>query len=303
MADPFRQDFGASLREARERAGITLRHIAANTKISVLTLEALERNDLSRLPGGLFTRAFVRAYAREVGLDPEETLTHFLRRFPEVAGDAELKETVSDALVEREPRTGAGRALRVVAWLLPIAAGIAYFAFVRSGLEVASVTAPRAAVSRPPVPAPPATVPPEVPAANPAGTASAEQPGVEPAAVPAVAEPAADEGAPAPGEAPPAAAAPGSTLPADRMRVTLAATGACWISLVAADGQSIFSGLMQQGERREFEVRGEVSLKAGDAGALALAVNGEAARALGEAGRVVTVRFSPATFRGLLPPR
>lgn len=301
MADPFRQDFGASLREARERSGVTLRHMAANTKISVLTLEALERNDLSRLPGGLFTRAFVRAYACEVGLDPEETLAHFLRRFPEVAGDAELKEPASDALVEREPRTGAGRALRVIAWMLPIAAGIAYFAFVRSGLEVASVTGPVTAVSRPPVPAPPAPVQRAEPASASPGAAREEQPALEPAAVAAVTGPAADD-APRAAEAAPAAAVP-RPVPGDGMRVTLAATGPCWISLAAADGQAIFSGLMQAGERREFEVRGEVSLKAGDAGALALAVNGEAARALGEAGRVVTVRFSPATFRELLSPR
>lgn len=60
MPDPFTHDFGGSLREARERAGVTLRAISTSTKISVVTLEALERNDLSRLPGGLFTRAFIR---------------------------------------------------------------------------------------------------------------------------------------------------------------------------------------------------------------------------------------------------
>jgi cytoskeleton protein RodZ len=53
-------DFGTYLREARERRGVSLGQIAAATKISLSTLEALERNDISRLPGG-FTRAFVRA--------------------------------------------------------------------------------------------------------------------------------------------------------------------------------------------------------------------------------------------------
>jgi cytoskeletal protein RodZ len=48
------------------------------TKISIVALEALERGDLSRLPGGIFSRAFVRAYALEVGLDPEATVTEFL---------------------------------------------------------------------------------------------------------------------------------------------------------------------------------------------------------------------------------
>src|SRR5436190_15195321 len=76
-----RSDFGGRLREARERRGISLRQIAANTKISVAVLEALERNDISKLPGGIFSRAFVRSYAIEVGLDPEKTVQEFLERF------------------------------------------------------------------------------------------------------------------------------------------------------------------------------------------------------------------------------
>jgi cytoskeletal protein RodZ len=55
--------FGSRLRDAREGKGITLRQIANATKISMRALEALERNDISRLPGGIFTRAFVRSYA------------------------------------------------------------------------------------------------------------------------------------------------------------------------------------------------------------------------------------------------
>ena len=74
-------DFGAKLRGARERRGVSLRQIAETTKISVAALEALERNDPSRLPGGIFSRAFVRSYAAEVGLDPEATVREFLERF------------------------------------------------------------------------------------------------------------------------------------------------------------------------------------------------------------------------------
>jgi len=75
-------DFGARLRAARERRGLSLRVIADATKISVRALEAVERNDISQLPGGIFSRAFVRAYAVEVGLDPEQTIADFITRFP-----------------------------------------------------------------------------------------------------------------------------------------------------------------------------------------------------------------------------
>src|SRR5919197_5232621 len=79
--DRTTSDFGGTLREARERRGISLRQIANATKISVSVLESLERNDISRLPGGIFGRAFVRSYAIEVGLNPEETVKEFLERF------------------------------------------------------------------------------------------------------------------------------------------------------------------------------------------------------------------------------
>src|SRR5437870_11033110 len=75
-------NFGDKLREARERRGISVRQIATATKISIGVLEALERNDISRLPGGIFSRAFVRSYALEVGLEPEETIQEFVTQFP-----------------------------------------------------------------------------------------------------------------------------------------------------------------------------------------------------------------------------
>src|SRR6185436_16657811 len=75
-------DFGGTLRAARERRGLSLRQIANATKISIQTLEALEKNDIARLPGGIFSRAFVRSYALEVGLDPETAIQEFMGQFP-----------------------------------------------------------------------------------------------------------------------------------------------------------------------------------------------------------------------------
>jgi cytoskeleton protein RodZ len=69
---------GEDLKRAREAAGLSLRDMETRTKISVSALEALERNDFSRLPGGIFGRSFVRAYAMEVGVDPDETVTRFV---------------------------------------------------------------------------------------------------------------------------------------------------------------------------------------------------------------------------------
>ena len=82
MAPPAKPDFGTKLRRQREERRVSLHRIADATKISVGVLAALEQNDISRLPGGIFSRAFVRSYAVEVGLDPEETVREFIIQFP-----------------------------------------------------------------------------------------------------------------------------------------------------------------------------------------------------------------------------
>src|SRR5437870_11259015 len=102
-------DFGAQLKQAREQRGISLRQIATATKISMAALEALERNDFSHLPGGIFSRAFVRAYALEVGLDPELTVQDFLVEYEQndlgAAEKAPPEVTADDrAFLERQRR-------------------------------------------------------------------------------------------------------------------------------------------------------------------------------------------------------
>src|SRR2546421_12983960 len=101
-------DFGSRMRQVREQRGISLRQIADHTKISVSQLEALERNDISRLPGGIFSRAFVRSYASEVGLDPEATIQEFIAQFPNdsVTAGHPTSDRVEDRdAVESERRT------------------------------------------------------------------------------------------------------------------------------------------------------------------------------------------------------
>lgn len=67
------------MRLAREARGITLRHISEQTRISVRYLEAIESNDYKRLPGGIFNRSFIKAYAKQIGFDEEEALEGYLR--------------------------------------------------------------------------------------------------------------------------------------------------------------------------------------------------------------------------------
>jgi transcriptional regulator with XRE-family HTH domain len=77
-----REVFGPNLRRIRMQHGITIEQIAAATKVSADLWTALERNDLSRWPTGIYARSYVRAYAVEIGADPETTVDEFCRCFP-----------------------------------------------------------------------------------------------------------------------------------------------------------------------------------------------------------------------------
>jgi len=128
VADRRIGDFGSKLREARERKGVSLREIASATKISVRALEALERNDISHLPGGIFSRSFVRAYAAETGLDPDTTVDDFVRQFPHesvIAGHAASVRV--DETEDESNRRTARVALRLIGVTIPIAAAVLYF--------------------------------------------------------------------------------------------------------------------------------------------------------------------------------
>src|SRR5215831_8701824 len=123
-------DFGRKLRDARERRGLSLRQISNATKISVPTLEALERNDITRLPGGIFSRGVVRSYALEVGLEPESTIDEFMGQFPHdsvTAGHPTTTQIEDHEKVESDRRM-ATAFLRLVLISVPVAAFVIYFA-------------------------------------------------------------------------------------------------------------------------------------------------------------------------------
>src|SRR5262245_38952862 len=219
-ADRPSGDFGSTLRAARERRGVSLRQIANATKISVGVLEALERNDISRLPGGIFGRAFVRSYAIEVGLDPETTIQDFIAHFPadSVTVGHPTSGQVEDHQAHESDRRMATTFVRLIAMSVPIAAAVVYFGFAgRQGTQDAVPAAPLETAGRTPKPgeAPPPAPP--TPASAP--TASPEtptSPGVPPVSPPSstastpTAAPAASTPAPSSAASAPAAA-PGQT--------------------------------------------------------------------------------------------
>jgi cytoskeleton protein RodZ len=269
---PASGDFGAKLRAARERRGISLRQIASATKISVAALEALERNDISRLPGGIFSRAFVRSYASEVGLDPEATIHDFIEQFQQdtvTAGNPTSDQVLDNETYESDRRIST-TFLGILVICIPLAGAVIYFSTAGRRTSPAATT-----VATVPVPPPPAPLvaPPQP-----------ESPAPQPTAVPAV--------------------SPRPTVPAadESFTVGLSVKRPCWVS-ATVDGHIAIERLLEPGDLRKIEVRREMVLTAGDASAVTLTLNGAEARSLGKTGEVVTARLNLTNFKGYVQSR
>jgi cytoskeletal protein RodZ len=108
-----------------------------------MSLEALERSDLARLPGGIFTRAFIRAYAQEVGLDPDRTIQDFIAELPADAATATSRPAAVDGGERTDPdRSRTSTAFRLLFVGVPIVGLAAYFGAERAGRSPLVVPAP-----------------------------------------------------------------------------------------------------------------------------------------------------------------
>jgi cytoskeleton protein RodZ len=291
-------DFGSKLREARERRGISLRQIANATKISVRALEALERNDISRLPGGIFSRAFVRSYAVEVGLDPEATIQDFVAYFPHdsVTAGHPTSNQGEDPDDFESSRRVASTLVGLVTVSVVVIGALLYFGVVGRG----TAPPPAATVAEPPTKAPEPSASAAAGAADSAGRAAAVPTGTSADTGSAASGSALGSAPPAPAVVPrEEASAPGAE---GRLAIAVTATRPCWVS-ATVDGQKAIERLLQPGDQRVLDVSRELVLTAGDAAALTLTLNGANAKPLGNAGEVVTVRLNLANFKEYLQVR
>jgi len=220
-----------------------------------MSLEALERSDLSRLPGGIFTRAFVRAYAEEVGLDPDRTIQDFIAELPPEAATATARSAaVEDGEKLESDRRAVATVLRLVLISLPIIVLVVYYGSHRAPL-------------------------PEAPSSG-TGSGSQAAAGEPQAASPVEPVPTAPE---------PAAAIVNPQTSGISME--LAPTAACWVS-VTADGRQVFERLMNAGDKQVVTAEKQVAISVGDAGAFAYTLNGRRGKALGAAGKTVRARIT-----------
>jgi cytoskeleton protein RodZ len=314
MAEDRHLDFGTFLRQAREQRGVSLQDLAVTTKISARVLEALERNDPSKLPGGIFSRSFVRAYAREVGVDPDVAVANFVSAFPDESGADEMPATTS--AVEAESFEQRRRVFRVVVRLLGVVVIVAILAFIyyskfrprflTTGPDGPRPSAAATVAQAPALPQrpPPATA--SAPSVMPgAALADAAQAAAQAAATPPTgqAETAAPPRAPVVPSSEPAAtpgALPGAAASQQApLVVVLTLTDPCWLSVIA-DGARTPSRTAGAGERLEFAVQRSITMTVGNAAALSVTLNGRPARALGAAGQVVTTTIPASGYETFL---
>lgn len=132
-------NIGEQLRLAREGRGIPLREISDQTRISMHYLEAIESNDYKRLPGGIFNRSFVKAYARYVGYDEKEAIEGYTRYMrdsgepgEEVVTTPYHSKVYTDAPATRSPVLTVVLAIVILAILTALALSVVYWVQRRS---------------------------------------------------------------------------------------------------------------------------------------------------------------------------
>lgn len=237
-------DVGAELRAAREAHGLSLGSISQRTRVQPRILTAIEQNDVDTIPPRPYGRGFVRAYATEVGLDPERTVHDYFAQFPPV-----VREQAPPAPEYESPRSSS--------WLLPLA-----------GIAVLAVLVGSALRGREPAAAHPDD------AVGTSGDGPDAVPASTSAAVPA----------PAPAVA--------SVATPDGLNLVLTVNEDSWIT-ATADGDRVVYRLLAAGSQETLRANDEITLLAGNAGAVALTINGRPAGVLGRRGEVRTLRINP----------
>jgi len=253
---------GERLQQARVRAGLSLREISARTKIRAALLDAIEREDFGQLPRGLLARGFLRAYAREVGLDPESVVRQFQHEFESEAmrPDAGPPTTTADSEQKHDnDRQPAWRLQFLAAAVVAVLSGAVFISLNRYS-EIDDRVAP-----------------------DPIATVGAG------------AEPAADTGQDAElAEDQPSGevtAAVVNTSEADSLTVDLHPAGPVWVE-ATADGTPVLYQLIHPGERHVIDVREELLIRVGDAGAFQYSINGVRGRQVGLPGAVRSIRIT-----------
>ncbi|NJN04619.1 MAG: helix-turn-helix domain-containing protein [Leptolyngbyaceae cyanobacterium RM1_1_2] len=266
------QEIGTYLYQARQELSASLEEIATRIFIRPLLLRAIEEADPEPLPEPVFIQGFIRRYGDALGLDG----LSLAKNFSVKTAVAHLSAATPTPYVDRplppapampEIKSSSPPKRRSQSFKPAPLLAIGAFALVVVGAVVVlpsllntPANTPADPPSEPSLPAPEATAPESASVPPPESTAAAE---------------------------------PDAIAPASPVSVSINLTGDSWMRVVV-DGQSQFEGLLTQGTQETWEGQQEITITAGNAGAVSLSANGEAAAPVGSPGQVQTVTFTPA---------
>jgi cytoskeleton protein RodZ len=289
--------FGEYLRREREMRGVSLEEISAATRISIRFLHAIESEELSKLPGGIFTRSFVRTYARYLGLDEERVLADC-----QLAGRQKPEVDIRRITANRARSNSAAARTRVIGLLVAgvlLAGGYALFRHSRRVREQRSSTpmvippsspAPgtnppaNAASGQPSTPVLPENNPTQTaPSTSPAGAPTA--PGTTQGTPPSPGGKAKPEGQGANAETPSASAALSDLV------LQVAATDRAWVA-VDADGKTVLQKVLNANEVENLKAHDSFDVTVGNAQGIVLTLNGETLKPLGRRGEVKSIHLT-----------
>jgi len=260
--------FGEKLRREREMRGVTLDEIAAATKIGTRSLKALEDENFAILPGGIFNKGFVRAYARFLGLNEDEAVADYQTAANEqpvsvkqIAAQSAIAKANRLAAQQRDESNALGGFVRAGVFLL-VAAALAYggYRLYHRGFFKAlkrpslhrQLKQQAAAIPNTPV--------------------SAQAPAQQETQAPA----------------PAAATAVSSTAVPAEFTVGIKATATSWLS-VTTDGKRSFQRTLQANEQQDVTAKSEVKIVLGNPNGTELSLNGRPLLLSGDLTRPRTV--------------
>jgi len=272
-------NFGANFRKAREAAGLPLEKIAAETRISTRFLTAIENEAFQQLPGGIFNRGFIRAYAEYLGLDSDQVVADYDRMSSTVQEPADvLRDT------DRVPSRSSDWTLYLVAAGILVALMVAYYLVTRNSTPPRLETAAVAPATATPTPQPEDV---SVPAVAETPTEAAKTP-------PAVTVPATSV-QPAQTTTPSSRPVQPATPPApanSALAVDVNVTDSTWMK-VTTDGTIALSEVLQPGTNRRFSAERSIDVIIGNAAGATMQINGRDLGQLGTSGRVREFRITP----------
>ena len=269
--------------------GISLDEIVATTKIGRRLLTALEEEQFDLLPGGIFNKAYVRAYAKCVGMNEDEAVAEYLAAAQETPPDTKVIAHQHAFHAETRPERSSFPVLPVFVLLVVAVGAVAgwklYQQHHQSGEQTPAVNTAETNA------APPASLPATVtssgaPAPPPSSQASSPAPSNQPAASKAAASSSVNSSQPTL-----------NTVASGPFEITIRPTGPAWVS-VKSDGIYVVRGIIRPPDAKTIHANSQVVFFTGNAGAVEVAFNGKSVPLNGGANTEQTLVF---TAKGVLP--